>query len=148
MRERGAYQRRVEVAGALSSLAAQDPLRVVVRGDSMRGCLKDGDEVCVAPRRLYWPGDVLVLHGEKDQIIVHRLVGYRPTRNGWRMVTKGDAVRSFDAPVARASVIGRVTAGFGPDGEPKEIRGRRFWSICLFLTGGLQALFRRAGRRG
>ena len=84
---------------------------IPVRGNSMRPMLRDGDRVRLAPvthadARL---GDV-VLRVEPSSPIIHRVVGWWPSRDGWRVLTKGDGARRLDPPLPPERLVGRVVA--------------------------------------
>lgn len=82
-----------------------------VRGNSMRPMLRDGDQVRLAPVtdadvRL---GDI-VLRVEPARPIFHRVVGRWPSRDGWRILTKGDGACRLDPPLPPDRLVGRVIA--------------------------------------
>ncbi len=84
---------------------------IPVRGNSMRPMLRDGDRVRLAPvifarARL---GDV-VLRVEPSGPVIHRVVGWWPSRSGWRLLTKGDSAHRLDAPLSPEGLAGRVVA--------------------------------------
>ena len=85
-------------------------LRIPIRGTSMLPVLREGDEVSVRPARIYWPGQVLVFLDPHGQVWVHRLLGAKPSGNGWRLFLKGDAASKLDPPVETGRVLGRVVA--------------------------------------
>ena len=84
---------------------------IPVRGNSMRPILRDGDRVRLVPvtRAGLRLGDI-VLRAESSGPIIHRVVGWWPSRKGWRVLTKGDGARRLDSPVPPAGVVGRVVA--------------------------------------
>lgn len=100
---------------ALREMAAEAPLEVETTGGCMMPLLEDGARVRVAPRRTYWPGDVVVLHAA-DDLRAHRVIGWVPGRGGWRVVTQSDAAGSIaagghDDPVGRDQIVGRIIGG-------------------------------------
>jgi Peptidase S24-like len=136
----------VPSSALLRHLAREAPLTCRVRGSSMAPLLADGDRVEVAARRRYWPGDVLAFEGADGRLVVHRLVGYRPGRRGWRLVTWGDAAPAADVPVAAVRVLGRVVGG---QGSPRVARVSPAWrlrALGRFAAAALAALARRARR--
>jgi signal peptidase I len=103
------------VFAALQGLAREAPVEVCVRGDCMAPHFADGDRVRVAAARVYWPGDVVVFRAPDGRLLAHRLLGYRlwkqgPWRDGFALVTRGDACIVHDSPVPKAAVLGRVDA--------------------------------------
>lgn len=93
---------------ALGEMAAEEPLTITVRGGCMEPWLSDGERVAVRPRRLYWPGDVVAFQDRRGRLVVHRLLGWRPARGGWRCLTQADAARQADSSVPSNRVLGRV----------------------------------------
>lgn len=66
-----------------------------------------GDSLRVRRRRLYWPGDVVVVRS-RDCWISHRFLGYALGRRGLIVLTQADSSRHAD-PAARVNrVAGRV----------------------------------------
>jgi signal peptidase len=92
-------------------LAAGASPEVPVRGNSMRPMLRDGDRVRLAPLTHAGAqlGDVVLRVGPSGPII-HRVVGWWPSRDGWRLLTKGDGARRLDSPLPPAGLVGRVVA--------------------------------------
>jgi signal peptidase I len=84
---------------------------IPVRGNSMRPILRDGDRVRLAPVTRAGPrlGDI-VLRVESSGPIIHRVVGWWPSRNGWRVITKGDGARRLDPLLLPELMAGRVVA--------------------------------------
>ena len=83
------------------------PIRLVYRGDSMRGTFQDGDRLRIeeAPFDFLRPGDVVAFHSG-DKAVVHRIA--RRTEAGFR--TRGDAsLRCDSAPLSPDHLIGMVT---------------------------------------
>ena len=72
----------------------------------MSPALRPGDEVLVSPvagASSPIPGEIVVaLRGER--LVTHRLVGHQ----GDRVITRGDACRSDDAPIDVDRLLGRV----------------------------------------
>ncbi len=98
---------------ALKDMADAHPLRMRVSGDSMAPTLYDGAQIEITPARFYWPGDVIAFQDRQGQLIVHRLLGYRPRRRGifstrFTLIAQGDARLGCDGPIELESVIGRT----------------------------------------
>jgi len=73
--------------------------------------LRDGDRVRLASvtKMNVRLGDV-VLRVEPSGTIIHRVVGWWPSREGWRILTKGDGARRLDPPLPPDRLVGRVAA--------------------------------------
>ena len=117
-------------------------IEIPVRGNSMRPMLRDGDRVRLGPVtevnvRL---GDV-VLRVEPSGPITHRVVGWWPLRDGWRILTKGDGARRLDPALPPDRLVGRVVALIRGsdvrqlDGTWMRVRAwsRAFWSLFAGL---------------
>src|SRR3954449_10472462 len=81
---------------ALRDLAREHPVEVTVRGGCMAPLFCDGERVAVAPRPVYWPGDVVVFQGADGRLLVHRLLGWRPWSGSLAYVTRGDGCPCHD----------------------------------------------------
>ena len=103
-----------DVLDALREMAREQPVSVTVRGGCMAPRIAEGDRIEVAPARLYWPGDVIVLRSADGRWLVHRLLGWRRWQGGLAAVTRGDGCPCHDAPVPFGRVLGRVV---GPAGR-------------------------------
>ena len=111
----------------------------------MEPALRAGDRVWIAPRRFYWPGDLVVFRVRGRRLLLHRVVGYRRWGGAWALLTQGDAAATPDGPVPPARVVGRVVAGEG--GAPMRIGlRRRLRAAGRGLRGAAAALARRVGR--
>lgn len=122
----------------LRDIAAAETLNLVVSGDCMRPLLESGDRIRVRGGRIYWPGDVVAFRRADGRLLVHRILGYAPSRSGWSVFAKGDHLSREDEPVARDAVIGRVVDG---GGRPIEIGAARRWRSTLEF---LRILLRRS----
>jgi hypothetical protein len=112
---------QAEVARDLAErrLAAGDALRLVVSGGSMLPTLRPGDRLVIHPvsqggepdaSAFPRPGALAVLRSPRGWT-VHRLVGmHADDLQGLRLLTKGDARRSFDPPWQPADWVGVVSA--------------------------------------
>jgi len=113
------------------------PLRVRALGASMRPLLRSGTLVRISPLSIDEPlhvGDV-VLSSVGPGLILHRIVGLHVDRGSLVVTTRGDGRRAADAPVPRASVLGRV--------DEVERAGWRFkldrpeWRVAGYLAARL-----------
>jgi hypothetical protein len=112
------------LAPLLRDLAVADKLgEIPARGTSMYPMLRDGDRVRLVPARAEEIrfGDIVVRMAASGPII-HRLVGWWWTRDGWRILTKGDNVQSFDPLLLADGLLARVRARVR-NGEVKQLDG-------------------------
>lgn len=93
---------------ALGEMAADEPLKITVRGDCMAPWLVDGERVAVERRRFYWPGDVVAFQDHRGRRVVHRVIGWRPARKGLRILTQADVAPRADSSVPLRLVIGKA----------------------------------------
>lgn len=70
--------------------------------------LRGGAVISIRASRYYWPGDVIAFSSPNGQLLVHRVIGYRPGPGGLKLVTQADASDTPDAPVSFAGVIGKT----------------------------------------
>jgi signal peptidase len=125
LRDLGAEGRRVELP---------------VRGSSMLPMLRDGDRVQIVPvtGAAVRIGDVVV-RVESNGPVIHRVVGWWPSRTGWRLLTKGDGSLRLDPPLRAEGVVARVVARVRDsrverlDGAGMRIRGRALVSLVAGL---------------
>lgn len=125
----------------VKELAGAAELALRIRGDCMEPVLREGERVTVKARRLYLPGDLVVVRGAAG-LLVHRCLGYRPRRSGWEIWTRADRATGADPAVPLADVLGRVVGRPVPTWA-RLLAGARFVATAL---GGLgRCLARRAG---
>jgi hypothetical protein len=98
--------------------AAADDLQLLLRGDCMTPCLRNGSTIKVRNTGFYWPGDVLVYRDQHNQLLAHRLLGYYRRQGNWKYLIQADNAPGPDAGVAFAGVIGKVIS------EPVSLRHR------------------------
>jgi hypothetical protein len=117
-------------------MAREQPIALTVRGGGMAPLLADGERVEVAPARIYWPGDVIVLQASDLRLQVRRLLGYRVCAGRLACVTGGDAYVWHDAPVPFGRLLGRVV---GP-GDRRRLAGPsvRLRALLAFVRLGLR----------
>jgi hypothetical protein len=77
-------------------------------GNCMAGTFPDGAQLLIERRALYLPGDVVVYARGDDTLVAHRLLGYLPGREGWRVLTRADNIAKADQPTALSRVVGRA----------------------------------------
>ena len=99
----------------LKSFAQEGPVTVVVDGDCMQQTIPSGARLLLEFKRNYWPGDVIAFKRNDDKIVCHRLLGYAPGRNGWRVITRAENTDQVDVPVNVGHVLGKVIS---VDDEP------------------------------
>ncbi len=120
----------------LQGLSAGRAMRFRPLGGSMAPFLRPGDIVNICPGETCRAGDI-VLWQAGEVLILHRVVA---KKNG-RIITKGDSLRSLDAPVRREQILGRAVA--------RERQGRlhsldhlgvRFLGLAWCLTSWIPGL--------
>lgn len=94
----------------LAALIEHGSLTVKVTGDCMGRAMPEGVMITVQPGRWYLPGDILTIRRGEEELVSHRMLGYLPGRNGWRIITRADTEATADPPVRLDWVLGRVTA--------------------------------------
>jgi phage repressor protein C with HTH and peptisase S24 domain len=92
----------------LKLFAKKDTLKIKVSGDCMEPQLSDGSIVTVRASRWCFPGDVIAFLTSNQQLLLHRVIGYRPTISGFKILTQADSAFHPDAPVSFAKMIGRT----------------------------------------
>lgn len=128
---------------AVRELAAEEPVGLVVRGRSMLPLIEDGARVEISASGRYLPGDVIAFRRDDGQLSVHRVLGYRPGRGGWRIVTRGDAAGALDPPVDRQRVVGKVVGGDCPPRVSRVPIGDRLTAVARFTAAAVRSLFTR-----
>ncbi|MGC9150180.1 MAG: signal peptidase I [Microbacter sp.] len=99
----------IHLAEAL--LEGDHSVSFVMQGYSMYPTLRPSDKGLVEkchPKDLR-KGDILVFR-QDQQWIAHRLMQIKVTENGTTFLTKGDRLKTFDAPVDEKAVVGKVIA--------------------------------------
>lgn len=128
---------------ALGEMASEEPLTLTVRGACMEPWLSDGERVAVRRRRVYWPGDVVAFRDRRGRLVVHRLLGWRPARGGWRFHTQADAAPRADSSVPSTRLVGRVRVAV-----PWSQRLRAVGRLAALTAGLLGRWLARERRRG
>ena len=129
----------------LKTLAQDGPLTVVVSGDCMQQAIAEGSRLRLENDRTYWPGDVIAFRRRDDKIVSHRLLGYAPSRDGWRVVTRADAARLADRPVLVREVLGKVTAVNDTPFKPRD--GERADAMLQYGVSAVRWLLGRLGSK-
>ena len=93
---------------ALRQFAADGGYQLTVTGRSMDPALAQGQNVQVKDASRFWPGDILLFADHHDQLVVHRLLGYRYRHGHWQYIMRGDALAKHDVPVGRGRIVGKV----------------------------------------
>lgn len=116
-------------------------------GPCMSHLLKPGDQALLEPcawNRLRL-GDLVALDTLAGPTL-HRYLGARRTRQGIRLLTKGDRASSFDRILPPESLLGRVT-GIRRNGRlvrrPRGIPLAELPAVAASLVRGLASLARR-----
>jgi Peptidase S24-like len=103
-------------------------VRLRVSGWSMKPLIRSGAVIRFTPTNDPLPGDVVLIHQVGGALVAHRVVAM-DDRWIW---TKGDACRTADGPVTRASVIACAVECEGPVYLP--LRGRWMRSAGLLVN--------------
>jgi hypothetical protein len=110
------------LAPLLADLAAQERSgEMPIRGTSMKPSLLHGDRAQIVPTSTKESriGDIVLRLGDTGPMI-HRVVGWWWTRDGWQMLTKGDGARWLDPPLDPDQLVGRVVA---------QVRNGKVWRL-------------------
>ena len=114
-----------------------------ISGESMRPWFRPGDQAMIQHgatnlRR----GDVVVFH-RQNHLTIHRIVYITPQAEGTMLVTKGDNLTYFDAPIRSDQLLGRVIA-IQRDGREINIdttKWRLIGRLTVVLTLGWRKLY-------
>jgi hypothetical protein len=104
-----------------------------VEGQSMTPLLREGDSVLVSHGREGVQRGSVVLFRQKGKLVAHRVLRITRDSEGSTLTTKGDSLRSIDAPVPADNIVGRVVA------IKRQERKLRLDSPCWRFTGWLIA---------
>lgn len=126
---------RSAVPIALGEMAAERPLTITVRGDCMAPWLTDGERVAVERRRIYWPGDVVAFQDLRGRRVLHRVIGWRPSRKGLRILTQADVAPRADSSVPHRRVIGKARVSV-----PWSQRWRAIGRFCVLCWERIRTL--------
>ena len=109
----------------------------------MAPALPDGSTIEVAPRKVYFPGDVVAFATPDGSLRVHRVLGYGYGTSGWRLITKGDNAPWVDPPVAMGRVLGLVRGEDGLGSAHPVSLYHRASSLAFFLRKSVACLWKR-----
>lgn len=119
---------------AIEALRSGHPVRLRLLGQSMKPRIMSGDIVEITP--VAEPdqceiGDVVCLARDDGRLVVHRLVGWLPTSQGTRILTRGDSRSEPDGPWNVDQLLGRVAivepAASRPIHHRLAARARQAW---------------------
>jgi hypothetical protein len=121
-------------------------LRLAAMGQSMLPTLWPGDllNVCAVQFDEVAAGDV-VLFTREDRFFIHRVLGNRDSAGGSTgpsLVTRGDSMRTADAPVLPEELLGRVVSVSRNHVKDFPVGGAR-WSRWVGLVLAYSDLLRR-----
>jgi hypothetical protein len=77
----------------------------------MEPLIKDQARISIRRSRLYLPGDVLVVQRPSGRPVVHRLIGFFPSKGTLRYITQADNSPNPDGSVNWDAVVGKVSGG-------------------------------------
>ncbi len=83
-----------------------DVVGFVIRGSCMPS-LTSGDPVRVKKRKIYAPGDVVVVR-RNDYWDAHRFLGYAPSARGMAVLTQADSALHPDVVSTPTAIVGKV----------------------------------------
>ncbi len=122
------------------------PLRLRVRGTSMRPAIADGDVVTVErPRRTdaIAAGEIASFRADRGAVITHRVLGRDESGGAPVLVTQGDGRTEPDAPWPEARLIGRVVDAERPSkGLPRRLLALErlaWWEVAERIATRLRA---------
>lgn len=141
----GLTERSLALVQILRGLAADEALEMPVTGDCMAPRVRSGARVRVSgPRRIYVPGDVVVVLNGGRGLLLHRVIGGYRRGGVWRWLTQADAAARPDNAVAGACIVGKVAGG---NCDPTLVRvplRHRLWAVGRYLRFLAQRLARGA----
>lgn len=77
----------------------------------MAPLLESGVQVQVRRRRLYLPGDAVVVQAADGRLLAHRLLGGYPRAGRWRWLTQADSASWPDPATPTERLLGRIVSG-------------------------------------
>ncbi len=83
-----------------------ESLEFAIRGSCMNA-FADGASVRVRRRRVYLPGDVVVVR-RRDHWNAHRFLGYAPSVHGLLVLTQADDATERDPAALASAIVGRA----------------------------------------
>lgn len=95
-------------ARLLRELAAEMGVELPAAGTCMAPVVVAGERVRLERARCYWPGDLIAYRAENGRLLLHRVIGWRPTARGWRLLTQADNAARPDGALDPRHVIGRL----------------------------------------
>ena len=127
-------QQQQAVCELLSSQTGEEVFTLSVSGNCMDPLIRDGDQLLVTPCSRYFPGDLLVFADGGSRLVVHRLLGWIPGRNGMRTMTKADNRSSIDVLIEPQHLLGRVQSIAGVEVSiPLHHRGLSMLYYCYHM---------------
>ena len=124
----------------LKEIAEHESLTLRVDGHCMEPTVHDGAQVTVQRGRAWWPGDVIAVQTTDGRILLHRCLGYVPTREGLEVLTQADTAHEPDRRVAVERVIGRLA------GAPRPTARERMGAMRRYVRWAKSAAARRLRR--
>ena len=105
------FSNNLKVPSVIKELLQSKPLQIKIKGTCMMPIIKNNERVTVNFAKFYLPGDIVLCTTENGKIVAHRLLGYYPTCNGWKAMTKGDANPRPDNGIPAKNILGHINAG-------------------------------------
>ena len=83
---------------------------IAIEGRSMTPLLREGDAVLVSHGRQGVQRGCVVLFRQEGKLVAHRVLRISRDDGGSTLTTKGDSLRTLDAPVPAERIVGWVVA--------------------------------------
>ena len=93
-------------------IAGDESLAVTIKGDCMTPWIESDSLVHVAPCRIYWPGDIVVVLSRQGRYLSHRVIGLYRRQGMLKVITQADSSHRPDAAVRVNAILGKVSGGF------------------------------------
>lgn len=132
---------------AAEILQAGGKVRLAARGHSMLPALWPGDLLHIETTSFdqVRPGDI-VLYRRWDRFFIHRVLSKSDQAESERpsLVTRGDSMTGFDAPVFPQELLGRVVSVQRTSGQcspaPRRSKARRVFGLMLGASDRLRSI--------
>lgn len=86
-------------------------LTIRVSGHCMEPLLPDQTMVSFRKTKTYLPGDVVIVGRPAGPPVIHRLIGFYPSKGALRYFTQADNAPAPDGSVTRDALLGKVCGG-------------------------------------
>ena len=107
-----------------------------VKSGSMEPKIKIGDYIIVKSSSSYKLGDIVTYRNKDDEYITHRIISIDDNT----IITQGDANNTYDEPIKKEQIIGKVIYTFKFIKKTKTILTSPVFWILVFALGTLITL--------